>query len=133
MQVEIQELDGNEEVPEFLHLTAEQLRSTKVAFVDHDDVFNCFYIDLNQQLQRICLAQPELKGEKAGEAWREVMEIRKELRKRDQGDKAIQAQIYQSKEHAQGHDAQIAEQQAIIDTQGKELAAKDKEIEKIKA
>ena len=47
MQVEIQELDENEKVPEFLHLTAEQLKSNKVAFLEHNDVFNCFYIDLN--------------------------------------------------------------------------------------
>ena len=36
-------------------LEVEQLRSTRIAFVEHCNEFDCFYIDLNDQLQRITI------------------------------------------------------------------------------
>ena len=38
------------------NLEVNQLRNTRVAFIEHCNEFNCFYIDLNDQLQRITIA-----------------------------------------------------------------------------
>lgn len=105
MQVEIHDTDENEKVPEYLHLTAEQLRNSQVAFIDHCDTFNCFYIDLNHQLQKISLTQSDLKSIQSGSDCNELDLMRKDLADKDKLVKDIQVQINQVQDQNKAKDA----------------------------
>ena len=44
-------------------LSQKQLHSDQIAFTENNNTFNCFYIDMNEQLQRIDFGEDEFDEE----------------------------------------------------------------------